>query len=47
MRHQLDDAARARRANCVVDNAGSRRQFAAALRTVVDNLRLRARHEGG
>ena len=47
MRHQLDDATRARRANYVVDNAGSRRQCAAALRTVSDNLRLRARHEGG
>jgi len=47
MHHQLDDAARARRADYVVDNAGSPRQLAAALRTVVDDLRLRARHEGG
>ena len=47
MRSQLTDAARARRADYVVGNAGTPAQLAAALRMLRDKLRLRAARGAG
>jgi dephospho-CoA kinase len=47
MRHQMTDAARARRADFVIGNTGTPAQLAAALKTLRDTLRSHAARGAG